>query len=365
MVFHGQHQRLPPFKLGSLDLPFASSYRYLGVVFSSNGRWAPHVEHISSRSNQRFATCVAWAQREKLHLAWIARLFQVYVLDAFFFGAEFIATDAVALRAIGQQLRRLGRRILGWPSGSPNVAVLGELGWLDAEALALRRAASLWSRLASRPADGVAVPIPGRVFHYARRHGQSWAASASASFSANCVPDAALRGVGPGQPPSLRRAWMRQDVSPALRAASNRRFHDSARDIPSLHTYLASQPHPQLLTAIHNRRVPASDAREWGLARCGHHIFSDGRISRHGSGAYHCLFCDAQDGSLCHALAVCPTTADLRHSWALCTGLAPCPNPSAFMRSLLSVRAPNDLQVNAANVRLVAQVCRRGSLACR
>ena len=118
MVFHGRHQQLPPFKLGGLNLPFVSSYRYLGVVFSSNGRWTQHVEHMSSRSNHRFATCVAWAQREKLHLAWTARLFQVYVLDAFLFGAELIATDAVALRALGQQLRRLGRRILGWPSGS-------------------------------------------------------------------------------------------------------------------------------------------------------------------------------------------------------------------------------------------------------
>ena len=29
MVFHGRHQHLPPFKLGNLDLPFVSSYRYL------------------------------------------------------------------------------------------------------------------------------------------------------------------------------------------------------------------------------------------------------------------------------------------------------------------------------------------------
>ena len=104
MVFHDRHQHLPPFKLGSLDLPFVSSYRYLGVVFSSNGRWTQHVAHMSSRSNQRFATRVAWAQHEKLHLAWIARLFHAYVLNAFLFGAEFIATDAVALRALGQQL---------------------------------------------------------------------------------------------------------------------------------------------------------------------------------------------------------------------------------------------------------------------
>ena len=229
----------------------------------------------------------------------------------------------------------------------------------------MRRAASLWARLASRADEGAAAPIPGRVFHYARRHGQSWAAWASASFSAHCVPAAALRGVGPGQPPGLRHAWMRQDVMPALRAASNRRFQESAREISSLHAYLAIQPCPQLITNIHNRRVSANDAREWGIARCGHHIFSDGRISRHRSATSYCLSCEDHDGSLSHALAACPATADLRRVWALRTGLAPCPNPSAFLHSLLSVSASTSLQVSAANVSLVAQVCRRASLANR
>ena len=228
----------------------------------------------------------------------------------------------------------------------------------------MRRAASLWARLASCPAGGATAAITGRVFHYARRHGQSWAAWAFASLSAHGVPDAALRGIGPGQPPSLRHTWLRQDVGPALRAASNRRFQDSARGILSLHTYLALQSRPHLLMAVHNRRVSSSDARQWGLARCGHHIFSDGRISRHGAGASHCLFCDAEDGSLCHALAVCPATADLRQSWAFRTGFAPYPNLDAFMRALLSSSASNSLHVNAANISLIAQVCRRGSLGC-
>ena len=128
MVFHGRHQRLDSFTLGNQILPFVDSYRYLGVVFSTNGRWSRHVDHMIKRSNQRFAACVAWAQREKLHLAWTTRLFKVYVLDVFLFGASLIAADAVALRSLDHQLRKLGRRLLGWPSGSPIAAVFGELG---------------------------------------------------------------------------------------------------------------------------------------------------------------------------------------------------------------------------------------------
>ena len=33
MVFHGRHQRMPPFRLGDLCLPFVQSYPYLGIVF--------------------------------------------------------------------------------------------------------------------------------------------------------------------------------------------------------------------------------------------------------------------------------------------------------------------------------------------
>ena len=203
MVFHGRHQQLEPFTLGSLRLPFVDSYRYLGLVFSSNGRWRQHIDNMTKRSNQRFAACVAWAQREKLHLAWPARLFQVYVLDAFLFGAAFIAADASALRSLDQQLRRLGRRLLGWPPGSPIAAVFGELGWCDAEALAMQRAASLWARLASCSVDCPTARIWSHVFRYARQRGQSWAAWATTSCIAQGVPVASSRGVGPGQPACL------------------------------------------------------------------------------------------------------------------------------------------------------------------
>ena len=63
------------------------------------------IEHMTKRSNQRFAACVARARREKLHLAWTTRLFQVYVLNAFLFGAGFIVSDAVALHYLDHQLR--------------------------------------------------------------------------------------------------------------------------------------------------------------------------------------------------------------------------------------------------------------------
>ena len=68
-------------------------------------------------------------------MAWCGKLFRAYVVDAFAFGSEFIATDPVALRTFSRHLIDFGRRLLGWPRGSPAAAVLGDLGWLDGEPL--------------------------------------------------------------------------------------------------------------------------------------------------------------------------------------------------------------------------------------
>ena len=354
---------MQPFRLGGLELPFVATYRYLGVVFASNGRWSHHISYMLDRGKQRFATCVAWAQREKLNLAWTARLFQVYVMDAFLYGAEFIFTDAVALRSLDRHLRTFGRRLLGWPAGAPIAAVFGELGWCDAEASALRRTASLWARLESHACDSTSPSIAGRVFRYARWNRHSWAASVTTSLAAAGIPNAASHGVGPGQPTRLARGWVRQAVVPGLRDASFRRFRERAADIASLSSYLSLQPLPELLVNVHNRRVPASDAREWGLARCGHHVFADGRISRHSSGLSCCMLCGEPDGSLHHAQAFCPATTEMRRVWAARSGLSAGSHPDVLMRNLLTADDSMPLHVVAANVSFVAQVCRLGSLA--
>ncbi|CAE8643695.1 unnamed protein product, partial [Polarella glacialis] len=195
----------------------------------------------------------------------------------------------------------------------------------------------------------------------------SWASWAAASFGAAGAPASQVWNVGPGAPPLVSRRWRRDAVEPALACASQRRFLDAAGSLDNSRAYLAVQPLPLLHTAIHSRRVLAADAREWGLARCGHHVFADGRVSRHSGSDMQCLFCDGPNGSLNHVLALCPATADLRSTW--CRREGAFETDAAHSTLQRWVFDPGDDANSPANVAshvaFVAVACRRGALALR
>ena len=76
----------------------------------------------------------------------------MYVLPAFMYGA-FLIVDSPALERLRQAYFMWGRRLLGWPGRSPRVGVLGELGWLDLDALGLLDGARFLARLIGAPSQ--------------------------------------------------------------------------------------------------------------------------------------------------------------------------------------------------------------------
>ena len=57
-------------------------------------------------------------------------------------------------------------------------------------------------------------------------------------------------------------------------------------------------------------------SRFWGLTRCGHHCFSDGRAERHSNmGSVPCRFCVCGPDILSHALLECSAHTASRHRW--------------------------------------------------
>ena len=136
MVF-GPRRNLPTCSvtLGGAELPVVSMYKYLGVVLTPTLRWTQHAQHLVQRGNRLFAQCVSWCRSERLPLAMASSIFMVYVLPSVSWGTEFFSHSPPALRQLDHALRRWGRSLLGWPSGSPSTGVLVELGWPDAERL--------------------------------------------------------------------------------------------------------------------------------------------------------------------------------------------------------------------------------------
>ena len=153
------------------------------------------------------------------------------------------------------------------------------------------------------------------VFTYALgRHG-SWASEAARDLALLGVPPPTSWGIGVGAPPSAADRWLRSAFLPRLEVHLRETHRAQCAAFASLHPYRASQPTPLLQTLVHNTQVPAASARAWGLARCGHHPFADGRPSRHvGSTPTPCV-CGLPAPTLRHALLDCPAYADLRARW--------------------------------------------------
>jgi len=354
------------FTLGHLTLPIVAEYKYLGVVFDNRGRWLSHARYAVSKGTRKFATCVAWSAREGLHTAWRNQLFQSYVLSAFSYGSEFVLFDRGALPVMERQLRQWGRRLLAFPSGTPNPVVYGDLGWLDVRAVALKRAAGLIARLASSQHDCARDRLPAIIYAYAARQASSWVTNVLNSLASCSVPHFSASGVGPGAQLAVGQRWSLRVAGPSIRRDFENSCRQQALSIPSLAEYLARHPTHTLDSFLHNHRVSYQDAREWGLARCGHHWFCDGRPSRHAGLPVVCVLCHAAEGTLAHALVECPGYADIRQRWLSNLQVQSLPMDSqTLVQALFAGPGIHAFGQVANNIRFVGNVCRRGEAAAR
>ena len=82
--------------------------------------------------------------------SFVERFYQTYVHPSVTFGLELIPAGPQIAR-FQQRILQWGRRLLGWPRGSPSLVVQGKLAWPDANTVRLSRAAGLWFRLPSLP----------------------------------------------------------------------------------------------------------------------------------------------------------------------------------------------------------------------
>ena len=127
--------------LGGVFLPIVTEYPYLGVILTPTlGCPRPSSGHAGESSFRPMC-----------------------VLPSISWGTEFFSTSPPALRLVDCALRRGGRFLLGWPSGSPVGAVFLELGWPDARHLSTSRLLSLFGRLHAMPSHG-RCPLPVLVF---------------------------------------------------------------------------------------------------------------------------------------------------------------------------------------------------------
>ncbi|CAE8678052.1 unnamed protein product [Polarella glacialis] len=319
------------------------------VILHERLSWRPHVQHLLARG-------------EQMPVEWTARLFETYVVSSACYGIEFV-TQSSALTLLRSRLLQWGRRILQWPAGAPGAAVLAELGWSDLDARWALRAASLCGRLMHLSGITSRPCLPSVIAAAAVSWPCSWIALTRDRLVSGGSPDASYWGVEPGCTRGLVQQWCERLVAPAVRAASDTRYAQAASAMGSLQNYLALQPQPRLCRAVYGSMATTEGAREWGLARCGHHCFADGRSARHrgASSARICRFCATGSDSLEHALLHCPSCLDLRSRWLDRSSTRVLEREDRVM-AMFDTR-PSDYTARdvANNIWFVAAVCRRAA----
>ncbi|CAE8632921.1 unnamed protein product [Polarella glacialis] len=96
-----------PFQLQGQAVPFVSSFRYLGVVFHSSGRWREHAEHLCCRGQRRFYQFLAWSENRQLHTGFRESLLTSCVLPSVLFGSEFLDVAPPLARASLLRMRAI------------------------------------------------------------------------------------------------------------------------------------------------------------------------------------------------------------------------------------------------------------------
>ena len=195
------------------------------------------------------------------------------VLESDFF---FFAQSPAALHLLDGALRRWGRHVLGWPPGAPCAGALCEIGWLDAEHLALGRPLSVLGRSFS-VAQGPGCPLPATKLSVASQSPGTWA------YNALVNPFLPAVGIHPQSSPYRVRRWVDSAVSPALDVALRHRVQASicslsTTRLPDGATFSVHSG-PDVL--VYGRGGSPEHARFWGLARWGHDRSLCGRPAQH------------------------------------------------------------------------------------
>ena len=250
------------------------------------------------------AACLFWTRSADLPLSFVERIYQTYVHPSVCFGLEFVSAGPQIAR-FQTRLLQWGRRLLGWPRGSPNLAVQGQLGWHDAETIRLVQAAGLWARLLSLPP----VCFAGKLARSADQHPSFWISVVSRDLASPGVPHPAEWSIHPGCAGRVVKKWLQH----ARRILVNK----SHANYDSRRLYSQWQPVPRLHPIAYGRSSHAHHVHFWGLARCGHHDFADGRSARHRGRNCDapCRFCASATDTLAHALTECPAHNLARRRW--------------------------------------------------
>ena len=189
------------------------------------------------------------------------------------------------------------------------VLVFCELGWPDAEHLAMGRLLFLLGRSFSM-AQGLGCPLPATVLSVASHSPGTWAHHALAMCAHLDITSPLATGIHPQSPPHRVRRWVDLVVSPSLNLALQKP-QSTVSPRPVFPMVPRSLSMLAMISSCMAEEISPEHARFWSLARWVMTL-PCGRPARHLGLPESCRFCDASVGDLWHSMSECREFADLR-----------------------------------------------------
>jgi hypothetical protein len=145
------------FWYGNAKLEVVSHFKYLGMVFSSNGKFVKHVEVLATKVRRSLHSLVKfrWRFRE-LSNQTLLLLFDTLLKPVILYGAEVYSSQLLSKASLCQLDTGHGiwcRTVLGVPRGTPSSGVFWELGRDKVSMISALRALKFFLRVSTAKRD--------------------------------------------------------------------------------------------------------------------------------------------------------------------------------------------------------------------
>ena len=326
-------------RLGDVELPVVSTYRYLGLLIHNKGSWDPWLNQLKTKTDQRTMELVRWARANHITIDVLSRLWNIYVETGAAWGMAIATLSGPQGETLDKAQRKAARRILGHIGTSPLPTPCLELGWQPWSSRSSVYRLRLLARL-----EQTTNPLVASLLSISQALPTTWASSAEAHLSASLL----LRAR-----PDTAAAWTNhlKHWEHVKRQADAGDLIQRSQAHPNLAHYSPHQSEfPSSLTVnpvIHDHTINDAMSRTISRLMCGGQGLNGGdpTIPTEVSMRKACRFCLSYGRptieSLTHFLHECPLTATARQTAAAKTCWE---RPADITRLHLSVWSHRELK---------------------
>ena len=147
MIFskNGRWSKKYTFTNNGQTVDIVNEFRYLGIIFKSNGRFLSAIKLIKSQANKAMRYIISRAGEKNMPIDIQLKLFDTLVIPIMTYGAEVWGFEH--LKMLDQLELQFLKLMMNVRKFTPKYMIHGELGWLPVSSTIKSRMAGYWGKL--------------------------------------------------------------------------------------------------------------------------------------------------------------------------------------------------------------------------